>query len=323
MTRIRVIVEAVTKNNARYHGDNEYCEIPAISERRATYLHGKVEDLEMPAAELEDGAIGKTITMPDSEKGNFYNVYRINTLTLDCIKIIENQEILPGEVISFKDYTVEMGEDYQYVVSRPLTRETQDDPDILIFNDIYPFGPENPAYGRIMKMECSYLVSRGHQLRLQGNVTLSNFKRNTQDSFQTTIGSKYPFYTRPSEMNYRTFTINALISINFDPTSTFMFLDAFGELKIGDKIESSKYFLLMDSSPGCKPYFIQLNEKGADGYPLFQFVGLPPAERKALEDADKDWEIVDYDKRITALVNRCCRSLVLNGLWWKDDKGNQ
>lgn len=323
VTRIRVIVEAVTKNNARYHGDNEYCEIPAISERRATYLHGKVEDLEMPAAELEDGAIGKTITMPDSEKGNFYNVYRINTLTLDCIKIIENQEILPGEVISFKDYTVEMGEDYQYVVSRPLTRETQDDPDILIFNDIYPFGPENPAYGRIMKMECSYLVSRGHQLRLQGNVTLSNFKRNTQDSFQTTIGSKYPFYTRPSEMNYRTFTINALISINFDPTSTFMFLDAFGELKIGDKIESSKYFLLMDSSPGCKPYFIQLNEKGADGYPLFQFVGLPPAERKALEDADKDWEIVDYDKRITALVNRCCRSLVLNGLWWKDDKGNQ
>lgn len=322
VTRIRVIVEAVTKNNARYHGDNEYCEIPAIGEGKAIYYHGEVKDIDLEAVEIEDGVLAKKITMPTSEKGNFYNVYRINTLTLDCLKLIENQEILPGEFLSFKDYTVEMGEDYQYVVARPLVKENAADPDVVLFNDIYPFGPENPAYGRLMRMDASYLVSRGHQLRLQGNVSLSNFKRNTQDSFQTTIGSKYPFYSRPSAINYRTFSISALISINFDPTSTFMFLDAFGELQIGDKINADKYFLLMDSSPGCKPYFIQLNDVDERGYHYFRFEGLPAQERQQLEAQNLHWQVEDADRRITALVNRCCKSLVLNGLWWKDDKGN-
>lgn len=73
---------------------------------------------------------------------------------------------MPGEFLTFKDYTVEMGEDYQYVVARPLMKTNKDDPDVVLFNDIYPFGPENPAYGRLMKMDASYLTSRGHQLRL-------------------------------------------------------------------------------------------------------------------------------------------------------------
>lgn len=322
VTRIRVTIEAVTKNNARYHGENEYCEIPAIGENKAIYYHGKVEDVELDAAEIEDGVLAKKITIPESEKGNYYNVYRINTLTLDCIKLIDQQEILPGEMLSFRDYTVEMGEDYQYVVARPLQKEDPSDPDVVLFNDIYPYGPENPAYGRLMRMDASYLVSRGHQLRLQGNVSLTNFKRNTQDTFQTTIGSKYPFYTRPSAINYRTFNISALISINFDPTSTFMFLDAFGELQIGDKISSDKYFLLMDSSPGCKPYFVQLNEVDEKGYYYFRFDGLPAQEKDYLEKSGQGWKIDDANKRITALVNRCCKSLVLNGLWWKDDNGN-
>lgn len=322
VTRIRVVIEAVTKNNAQYHGDNEYIEIPAIAEGRAIYHHGVVEDLKLESAESEDGVLAKRITMPENEQGNKYNVYRVNTLTLDCLKIISNQEILPGEFLTFKDYTVEMGEDYQYVVARPLTKTNKDDPDVVLFNDIYPFGPENPAYGRLMKMDASYLTSRGHQLRLQGNVTLSNFRHNTQDNFQQTIGSKYPFYSRASEMNYRTFTISALISINFDPTSTFMYLDAFGELKIGDKISSDKYFLLMDSSPGCKPYFIQLNEKDSSGFPVFRFDGLPAADKAELEAKGMGWKIKDINDRITSLVNRCCKSLVLNGLWWKDDNGN-
>lgn len=36
-----------------------------------------------------------------------------------------------------------------------------------------------------------------------------------------------------------------------------------------------------------------------------------------------EWKIKDINDRITALVNRCCRSLVLNGLWWEDDNGNR
>lgn len=123
-------------------------------------------------------------------------------------------------------------------------------------------------------------------------------------------------------MNYRTFTIGALISINFDPTSTFMYLDAFGELKIGDKISSDKYFLLMDTSPGCKPYFIQLNEKDSNGFPVFRFDGLPATDKAELEAKGMGWKIKDINDRITSLVNRCCKSLVLNGLWWKDDNGN-
>lgn len=84
------MIEAITKNNAQYHGDNEYIEIPAIAEGRAIYHHGVVKDLKLESAESEDGVLAKRITMSENEQGNKYNVYRINTLTLDCLKIISD-----------------------------------------------------------------------------------------------------------------------------------------------------------------------------------------------------------------------------------------
>jgi hypothetical protein len=49
---------------------------------------------------------------------------------------------------------------------------------VNLFNDLFPFGFENEGYARLMKMEATFLASRWHQLRLLGNVTVGDFKRN-------------------------------------------------------------------------------------------------------------------------------------------------
>lgn len=266
---------------------------------------GKIEDIEMSAPEKEDGAIGKKIQIPQSVAStSTISVYRINTLTLECIKVINQQSIQFGEIFSFKDYSVEMGEDYQYVIG-----EIQNGKLKHFLNDIYPFGDTNPGYARLMRMDSAFLTTRKHQLRLQGNLKITNFKRNTSDNFQTTIGGKFPFYSRASAMNYRTFSISAAISINFDPTSSFLRLDSIGALSIGDILSYSPYNALIELSPGVAQFFTQEDEVDENGMPQWRFTGPPFGNRMSVEDC------VD-------LVNRCARNLAMNGLWWDDDDGN-
>lgn len=298
---MQAAIEAVTKNNVKYHDE---IPIPSIlgTVNHIIPNYGKISDMEMSAPEQEDGAIGKTIHMPDDLYGcTKYSVYRIDTLTTKCIKILANQPMVNGEVISFKDFTCEMGEDYQYVV----VALDKDGKCKYLLNDLLPYGDENPAYARLMRMDSSFLVSRAHQLRLQGNVSLTSFKRNTQDAFQTTIGSKYPFYSRGSQMNYRTFSLSGVVSINFDPTSAFLRLDAIGEIKPNQELTYEQYSVLVAKSPGVKPFFVQprYDERGK---PLYVFT---PKR-----------ELMDEDQCI-ALINRCAANLMLNGLWWDSDDG--
>lgn len=154
-------------------------------------------------------------------------------------------------------------------------------------------------------MEASYITSRRHQLRLQGNVQLSSFKRNVQDSFQTTIGGKYPYYSRASQMNYRSFTLNGVVSINFDPTSAFMRLDAVGKIALFDILSNNRYSVLTKYSPGLTRFFKKYGTD-AQGNVLWQFIG------PSVDDH------MDIDSCVI-LVNHCSAALSLNGLWWDDD----
>lgn len=80
-----------------------------------------------------------------------------------------------NEVITFKDYTCEMGEEYQYVaIALDHKKRCK-----FYLNSLTPYGSTNPGYARLMRMDSTYLVTRAHQLRLQGNVQVSGFKRNT------------------------------------------------------------------------------------------------------------------------------------------------
>lgn len=185
---------------------------------------GEVINKELVGEEQNDGIISKTmITHAElSEDGDkTVSVYRCNLLSLNTVKVVDKLSIIKDQKANFKDYTVEMGERYMYVFCIMDSENRLDQ----FFISPTPYGASNPGYGRLMSMEALYLTTRNHQLRCIGNLTISNFKRNTTDGFQTTLGAKYPFYTRNSENNYRTLQVSCAISINFDPTSVFLRLD--------------------------------------------------------------------------------------------------
>ena len=69
----------------------------------------------------------------------------------------------------------------------------------------------------------SYLLGKGgQQLKLQFNNTINNYKYQLYDSKVDTIGSQYPFISRNATVNYRVFSISALISFWMDENNTFL-----------------------------------------------------------------------------------------------------
>ena len=215
---IYISLEAITKNNTIRGGILTI--FPLKNTLEIPSLGGDMKNAELIGEENNDGALAKTIILKNQvSEGSTLNFYRSNVYTLETVKVIENYPIDNVNEITVKDYSVEMGEDYQYIA-------TIVDRDKKIVGTVispYEWGYENKGYARLMNMDAIiFLTTRDHQLRLQGAVNVSALKRNTQDNFQTTIGSKYPFYSRNGQMNYRTFTLNAFISIAFDPTGTFL-----------------------------------------------------------------------------------------------------
>lgn len=237
---IFVSLEAVTKNNTirgrtltivplkfnkifpifPHQLDEDNKEIPLL------------EDITLMGEEAEDGCLAKKVILPkekvdegnlipdgfDLKEGSTISIYRANIYSLETVKIVEGLAAERGASTIFKDYSVEMGEEYQYIAAL----KDADGKVYALVQDIYDWGYDNPGYGRLMRMNSVFLTTRKHQLRLQGNVQISGLKRNTSDNFQTTLGSQYPYYQRNAKMNYRTFTLNGLITASHDPTGSFL-----------------------------------------------------------------------------------------------------
>lgn len=215
--RIFVSLEAVTKNNTiRGRTINIY---PLKYSKALPVIGGEMADAELVGEELYDGALAKDLWITGTPiTGSTVSIYRCSVYTLETIKVVEGLPALTTDKITFKDYSPEMGEDYQYVAALK-------DPEGKVYGlvtDVYEWGYENPGYARLMKMESTFLTTKNHQLRFTGNVNVTGFKRVTSDQFQTTLGSKFPFYSRPAETNYRTFSLQGLVSIVFDPTASFL-----------------------------------------------------------------------------------------------------
>ena len=219
-------------------------------EKKRLYFEGSVEDVKLEGDELEDGIIAKSFTVPESiftiDSNGYFKVFRVNVDTCEAIAlngIIKSSDLIPkydedgnlvGKHFICKDYSIEFGEPFIYFA----VFYRQEDPgngSRYIASSILYDVPEmrNPPtmnlsggyYGRLRDMPYNYLCSRDHQLRLAGNVTLNSVSLNTQDALQTTIGSKYPYYTRNAAPKYRSMQIGALISVQLDPTATFLTLE--------------------------------------------------------------------------------------------------
>lgn len=66
-----------------------------------------------------------------------------------------------------------------------------------------------------------YLMGNNKQLRIKFDPTISNLKRNFNESLQTTLGSKYPFVTRNGANNYQSFTLGGLITTYMDTYNNY------------------------------------------------------------------------------------------------------
>lgn len=241
LTNIKVSVEGVTKNN---HIIGATCTITPIALGNA---NGSIVDGLLEEEEKTDGIIYKVFETSKLSPADIINtpwlsVYRVNLFTLETVKILDRVAISNLTDTHMKDFSVEMGEDYQYIGCL-----CDSDKCVNFFTEaIANFGFGNPGYGRLTRMDSAFLTTKYHQLRLQGNVSLTSFKKNVSDNFQTTIGSKYPFYSRNSEIGYRSFQLQAVVTLNCDPTNSFFHYDENNGLLWKDKAESKLVVLNRD-----------------------------------------------------------------------------
>ena len=113
---IFVSVEATTKNNTvRGQTITIY---PLKNTLEIPVLGGKMEDAPLTGEESKDGVLAKQITLTYGglTGSETLNLYRSNVYTLETIKVITGVAAYPNSKMTLKDFSVEMGEDYQYIV---------------------------------------------------------------------------------------------------------------------------------------------------------------------------------------------------------------
>lgn len=106
------------------------------------------------------------------------------------------------------DYTVESGIFYKYCVQK---RNSYGDRGLII-----PI--KEPVMVTLQDM---FLTRAGQQLKIKFNPQISSFKRTVSESLTQTLGSKYPFIKRNSNVGYRQFSISGLISHFSDEEELF------------------------------------------------------------------------------------------------------
>lgn len=303
--RITVYLEAVTKNNTVRSKTLtivplKYSQIFQILPTGPINPETELPDpwikpTELYGEENEDGCIAKTVTIPKKDiapdnpyrDGSTLSIYRANIYTLETIKVIEGLNAIPGAFTTFKDYSVEMGEEYQYIA----VLKDADGIAYALVEDVYDWGYTNCGYGRLMHMDSVFLTTKNHQLRLQGNVNVTSLKRNTQDQFQTTIGSPYPYYQRNAKTNYRTFQLSGLVTANSDPTGSFLRNDSENGLWWDDD-NGSKLVILNKDLYSTKQFSIsrvRMKSKLHDG----QFID--PLDATIQSEIFKDIKEEDYE----------------------------
>jgi hypothetical protein len=196
---------------------------------------GFISPINIMGEEIDDGVLaiefGWNQPTGAANRNFYHNIYRVNLRTLETILItqIPPQSTFPKVTFEaiLKDYSVEMGEEYVFFGAAFNLAHPNAFQYALVWDGNLTPGTWKPhlypGYARQMNFQGNtFLTTKWGQLRLQGNVNVSSFKRNTSDQFTTTIGGAYPFYSRSAQFNYRTLSLQGLVTMNFDPTNTFL-----------------------------------------------------------------------------------------------------
>lgn len=111
-----------------------------------------------------------------------------------------------SDPITYDDFTIESGVLYKYEITYTKAN-----------NSSY-FIVEGPL---ISVFDHAFLTGEGTQLCVRFNPSISSYKHNVADNIVTTIGGKYPYVTRNSSMNYRSFTLTGTIAYEMDSEHQF------------------------------------------------------------------------------------------------------
>ena len=135
-----------------------------------------------------------------SSKDGFKNRYLVAYFSL------ENQDLF-GK--SFKDFTVESGFKYRYILQQ--------------VNDYGIHSEEVWSQGDV---ECNYehlfLYDGKRQLKIKYNPKVPSFKNTVLESKVDTIGGKYPFIFRNENVMYKELSLSGLISYKMDEQNLFL-----------------------------------------------------------------------------------------------------
>jgi len=174
--------------------------------------------------ENEEGVIGIKIYISSFDLSKQYGSLLINTNLCirrtddrsnfsewEDLKIVNIINDNPNNYHIIYDYMIESGVQYKYGI-----QEIKRNQERTILNSM------GESISR--EFEYSYLIGEnGKKLKLMYNNEISSYKINVADSINQTIGRKYPFIMRNSNVYYKSFPFSGLISYNMD--SDYQFID--------------------------------------------------------------------------------------------------
>lgn len=115
------------------------------------------------------------------------------------------QTISVGETVTFKDYAIEYNKTYTYYF-RDMIDRTEGGAS-YIMND------NGNMYLQSYTLSNNKNIQIDKSLCIKFNPKVEGLKRNLSDSIINTLDAQYPYIARSGRMNYRTFTLGGLISI--------------------------------------------------------------------------------------------------------------
>ena len=120
----------------------------------------------------------------------------------------------PTQEWIYKDYTVEQGVTYQYAIQQ--------------YNAQGIYSNKILSNALMVDFEDMFLYDGTKQLRIRYNPKVSSFKTTLLEQKTDTIGSKYPFFSRNGNVEYKEFAISGLISYLVDEDETFIAVEDLG-----------------------------------------------------------------------------------------------
>jgi len=170
-------------------------------------------------------------------------------------KVWEDVVVLPvalGEIgllnVVYDDLYVESGIIYRYAI-QPVSGQNR--------------GPLNDPSPVIFDYEYSWLIGEGEkQLMFAFNPAITGYNTVVKDSVVETIGSKYPFVTRNSNVMYKTFSFSATITQFMDVENVMM--DKSSLFLSDDIVVDSS----IDVTSDYKTFFDKQGINDADNYVL-------------------------------------------------------